>query len=326
MSSASILEVRGLSKSYKTEPGLVDRVLDKVSGSPDALGVRALDHIDLEVRRGEVLALVGESGCGKSTLGRMAAFIERPSAGTVEFNGKPFGGKGSRPPVQMVFQDSMAALNPVMTLSEAISEAPVVLGKIDRKSARDHAAALLAEVGLDPELQDRLPRQLSGGQRQRACIARALAVDPELLVCDESVSALDVSVQAQVLNMFMRLREERQLTYLFISHDLGVVRHISDRVAIMYLGRIVELADTKSLFSDAAHPYTRALIAEIPRIRNGRKTFAAATGEVPSPLSPPSGCHFHPRCPLAIEKCRVEAPKLLPRSATQQVACHVVQQ
>jgi peptide/nickel transport system ATP-binding protein len=223
----------------------------------------------------------------------------------------------------MIFQDPFASLNPRMRVAEIIGEAPRVHGVVDSKQVEDYVAQLLKRVGLDPGSVRRYPHQFSGGQRARIGIARALAVKPEVLVCDEAVAALDVSIQAQVLNLFMDLRDQFQLTYLFISHDLGVVRHLSDRVVVMYLGRVVEIAPTEALFASANHPYSQALLAEVPRIDRRRRTFVPIKGEIPSALDPPSGCHFHPRCPYAMPRCVAEAPPLRAIAPARWSACHL---
>jgi peptide/nickel transport system ATP-binding protein len=223
----------------------------------------------------------------------------------------------------MIFQDPYAALNPRLRVQDIVGEAPVVHGLVPKHAQREYVAGCLARVGFDPALMRRFPHQFSGGQRARIGIARALAVQPEFLVCDEAVAALDVSIQAQVLNLFISLRESLGLTYLFISHDLGVVRHLSDRVAIMYLGRLVETAPTAEIYATPNHPYTQALLAEIPRLDVRRKTFAAIRGEIPSPLAPPPGCHFHPRCPHAMPRCKIEQPLLREIAPGRLAACHL---
>jgi peptide/nickel transport system ATP-binding protein len=225
--------------------------------------------------------------------------------------------------IQMIFQDPYAALNPRMRVQDIVGEAPVVHGLVAADAQRDYVAEILGRVGLDPALMRRFPHQFSGGQRARIGIARALAVRPEFLVCDEAVAALDVSIQAQVLNLFISLRERLGLTYLFISHDLGVVRHLSDRVAIMYLGRVVETAPTAAIYATPNHPYTQALLAEVPRLDVRRKHFAAIRGEIPSPLAPPPGCHFHPRCPHAMPRCKIEQPVLREVAPGRRSACHL---
>ena len=224
---------------------------------------------------------------------------------------------------QMIFQDPYASLNPRMRVQDIVGEAPRVHGLLDGAAFDDYVDEQMRRAGLDPGFKRRYPHQFSGGQRQRIGIARALAVKPDFIVCDEAVAALDVSIQAQILNLFMRLRKELDLTYLFISHDLGVVEHLSDRVVIMYLGRVVEEADTETVFRRPNHPYTRSLLDSVPRIENRKRAFSVVKGEIPSPLNPPPGCHFHPRCPLAMERCKVEVPKLREIAPGQRSACHL---
>jgi peptide/nickel transport system ATP-binding protein len=291
--------------------------------------VHALDRVDLAVHEGEVVGLVGESGCGKSTLGRIVARALAPTEGERLWKGRAYAevdardGRRERLAVQMIFQDPFASLNPRMRIVDIVGEAPVVHGLVTRRERDDYVATVLQRVGLDASLMRRFPHQFSGGQRSRIGIARALAVQPRFLVCDEAVAALDVSVQAQVLNLFARLREELALTYLFISHDLGVIRHLSHRVVVMYLGRVVESAPAAALFAAPRHPYTQALVAELPRMDLRRRDYVPIRGEIPSPLAPPSGCHFHPRCPHAFERCRIEAPALRLVGDRHLSACHL---
>ncbi|MHB2266514.1 ABC transporter ATP-binding protein [Aliihoeflea sp. PC F10.4] len=324
-----MLEIERVSKRFTQELDIAERTARLLGARVEAPTVHAVDGVDLAVSKGEVVGLVGESGCGKSTLGRIVAGLLKPSDGAVRFRGKDVATLKGREAheaalkVQLIFQDAMSALNPRHRVSEIISEAPRVHGLVPRAKAREFVADMLERVGLDPTMAARYPHQFSGGQRARIGIARALAVDPDFIVCDESVAALDVSIQAQILNLFMRLREELDLTYLFISHDLGVVEHISDRIAVMYLGRIVETGEAGDLFARPNHPYTQALIAEIPRFETGRKTYHPIRGEIPSPLSPPTGCHFHPRCPHAFERCSDERPALKQVAPGRFSACHL---
>ena len=331
MSNHELLRATKISKRFVQGLDLAERLANVVGAKNRERVVYAVDDVDLVVHPGEVVALVGESGCGKSTLGRVLAGIHEPSGGTVHWQGQDIAGMNDKVRMsftlgaQMIFQDPMSSLNPRIRAGEIIGEAPRVHGMVAASEQTDYVAGLLKRVGLDADYARRYPHQFSGGQRARIGIARALAVKPTLLVCDESVAALDVSIQAQVLNLFMDLRAELGLAYLFISHDLGVVRHISDRIAIMYLGRVVETGKTSEIFADPRHPYTRALLANVPRLDARKRAFVTVKGEIPSPLNPPTGCHFHPRCPLAGPRCVVERPgsKSIGGGEARLVTCHI---
>ncbi|MEM1046738.1 MAG: ABC transporter ATP-binding protein [Pseudomonadota bacterium] len=324
----ALIETRGVSKRFVKRLDTAGRIARGLGADIDDETVHAVDQVSLSVKKGEVLGLVGESGCGKSTLGRMVAGILPPSDGEILFEGNTVGSLSAREnqaatlAVQMIFQDPFASLNPRMRVEDIVGEAPQVHGLVKRQEVGDYVDDILLKVGLDPSVKRRYPHQFSGGQRQRIGIARALAVRPRFLVCDESIAALDVSIQAQVINLFMQLREDLDLTYLFISHDLSVVEHISDRIAIMYLGRIVEMAPTDALFEAPNHPYTKALLDEVPRLDQRKRDFAPIKGEIPSPLDPPSGCHFHPRCPHVGPRCSAEQPVLAEISPGRISACH----
>ena len=328
--SAALLELDAVSKRFSRRISLGDRIAAKLGAKVEIREVRAVEEVSLSVARGETLGLVGESGCGKSTLGRIAAGILPPTTGSARLDGMPVMSESGRHQklttrVQTVFQDPFASLNPRRRIGEAIAEGPLAHGLVDRAGAQAYVAEQLSRVGLDPSYASRFPHQFSGGQRQRVAIARALAMKPDLLICDEPVASLDVSIQAQVLNLFLDLRRALNLTAVFISHDLGVVRHLSDRVAIMYLGRIVEIGPAAEIYAAPKHPYTQALLASVPRLNRshaGRSVFRPIAGELPSPLAPPSGCHFHPRCPLADARCKAEAPQLRPMGPDRSAACH----
>jgi peptide/nickel transport system ATP-binding protein len=328
-SSVRLLELKGVSKRFVRPLDMASRIANVFGAGLRDEVVHAVDRVDLVIFEGEVVGLVGESGCGKSTLGRLAVGLLQPSEGERFWRGQALDGVDSAAArerqlkMQMIFQDPYAALNPRLSVVDIVGEAPVAHGLIGARQQVEYVGLQLNRVGLDPTLMRRFPHQFSGGQRARIGIARALAVKPEFLVCDESIAALDVSIQAQVLNLFMDLRAALNLTYLFISHDLGVVRHISDRVVIMYLGRIVESAPAGELFATPNHPYTRALLAEVGKVEPGKRRFVPIKGEIPSPLTPPAGCHFHPRCPYAMQRCREVAPPLEEIAPGRWSACYL---
>jgi len=317
-----LLEVRDLVKHFAVGGGMF-------GGGRGT--VRAVDGVSFTLRRGETLGLVGESGCGKTTTGRCILQLERPTSGQVIFEGRDLAALSDaelrplRRRAQVIFQDPYASLNPRMTVGQILAEPLAVHGLVpDREGRRKRVRDLLTRVGLLPQHADRYPHQMSGGQRQRVGIARALAVEPALIVCDEPVSALDVSIQAQIINLLEDLQAELGLTYLFIAHDLAVVRHISDRVAVMYLGRIVEITDRVELYANPLHPYTKALLAAVPipdPALEAQRVRTVLMGEVPSPLNPPAGCVFHPRCSIAVDRCRSELPPLREVTPGHWAAC-----
>jgi len=319
VSEAPLLAVSDLTKHFPLGGGL----LSKPAG-----WLRAVDGVSFDVRRGESFGLVGESGCGKTTLGRLILRLIEPSSGQIRFDGQDITAlgrgelRGLRRRIQIIFQDPYSSLDPRMRVDRIVTEPLRAGGRLPRPRRREVAAELLAKVGLGTGALDKYPHEFSGGQRQRIGIARALCVRPELIVADEPVSALDVSIQAQVINLLEDLKAEFRLSYVFISHDLGVIGHVCDRIAVMYLGVIVELSTAETFAVASRHPYTRALLAAVPRPDpHGRARPFAMEGDVPSPLHPPSGCAFHPRCPYVFEPCRVERPRLAEVAPDQQVAC-----
>jgi oligopeptide/dipeptide ABC transporter ATP-binding protein len=323
--AAALLETRHVSKHYAAGGGVLHAL---GRGAPEVL--RAVDDVSVRIERGETLGLVGESGSGKSTLGRLVLQLEPPTSGEIFYDGQSVLGRRARETrelrkrIQVVFQDPYSSLNPTMTVRQTLEEVLKVHRLAPKAGRRDRVEELLETVGLAPGSADRKPHQFSGGQRQRIGIARALAVEPEFIVADEAVSALDVSVQAQVLNLMVRLQDQLGLTYLFIAHNLAVMRHISRNVAVMYLGRIVEHSPTADLFREPLHPYTQALMKAAPSPIARRKSIQPAlTGEMPNPISPPSGCHFHPRCPHAMDVCRVTYPAARLVGGHRSVACHL---
>ena len=321
MSAPPMLEVTDLQKHFPVRKGLFGRVTGQV---------HAVDGVSFTIAAGETLGLVGESGCGKTTVGRTVLRLIEPTTGTIRLDGDDIttlGNRGLRPyrrRMQIIFQDPFSSLDPRMSAADIVGELLTVHEVAKGAERRERVAALFERVGLRADQLDNYPHELSGGQRQRLSIARALSLNPELIVCDEPVSALDVSIQAQVINLLMDLQDQFGLSYLFIAHDLAVVEHLSDRVAVMYLGRIVEFADKRTLFENPQHPYTESLLDAVPvpdpsRARSKRHL----QGDVPSPVNRPSGCHFHTRCPYATDRCRVEEPFLEPIAEGHEVACHL---
>jgi oligopeptide transport system ATP-binding protein len=322
-----LLELRGLRMHFPVTEGMIAR---RHVGD-----VKAVDGVDLTIRRGETVGLVGESGCGKTTMGRCILRLEKPTAGEILYDGIDIAKLDRRQMVslrrriQVIFQDPYSSLNPRQKVGSIIAEPMMVHGvEPDARRRGDRVRELLSVCGLNPNFADRYPHEMSGGQRQRVGIARALALNPEFIVCDEAVSALDVSIQAQIINLLEDLRDKFNLTYLFIAHDLSVVRHLCQRVAVMYLGRVVELAECDEVFDHPLHPYTRALLAAVPvpdPMVEAQRAFQPVTGEVPSPINPPSGCVFHPRCPIAVAECKQIRPELRELRPGHWVACSQVQ-
>jgi oligopeptide transport system ATP-binding protein len=327
LAAKPLLEVRGLQMYFPISEGIVMR---RQVGE-----VKAVDGVDLTIGRGETLGLVGESGCGKTTMGRCILRLEKPTAGQIIYDGVDIAKLSRRDllalrrRIQVIFQDPYSSLNPRQKIGTIIGEPMQVHGvEPNARRRHDRVAELLSICGLNPNFADRYPHEMSGGQRQRVGIARALSLNPEFIVCDEAVSALDVSIQAQVINLLEDLRDRLNLTYLFIAHDLSVVRHLCQRVAVMYLGRVVELAECDELFDNPLHPYTQALLAAVPVPDpeiEATRAFQPVQGEVPSPINPPPGCVFHPRCPLAIDRCRQVRPALRELRPGHWAACDVVQ-
>ena len=326
MTQKELLKVDHLKQYFPIKGGFLGRTINYV---------KAVDDVSFDIYEGETLSVVGESGCGKSTTGRAILRLDEPTDGTIEFNGEDLLSlnkrelRKRRKDLQVIFQDPYASLNPRQTVGNIITEAMSIQNAVPKEKQRERAIELLETVGLNGEQIDRYPHEFSGGQRQRIGIARALSVNPKLIICDEAVSALDVSVQAQVLNLLKKLQRQFKLTFLFIAHDLGVVRHISDRIIVMYLGKIVEIADKKSLFDNPQHPYTRSLLSAIPTPDpEKKKERIILQGDVPSPISPPAGCRFHTRCPFATEICQTEVPDLRHLNHMKEghhAACHHIE-
>ncbi|WP_323750320.1 oligopeptide/dipeptide ABC transporter ATP-binding protein [Marinobacter sp.] len=332
--TSPLVEIRGLEKQFDLSGSLLEQITFKNGRfQRKQEAVHAINGVDLQVQKGEALCVVGESGCGKSTVARTVMGLLSPTAGEIHYDGKRIDDlKGRdvlpyRRKMQMIFQNPYASLNPRMTIQQTLEE-PVSFHQPDlsQSEVRAKVQEVMQSVGIDPDWGSRFGHEFSGGQRQRIAIARALAVDPEFIVADEPISALDVSIQAQVLNLMMDAQETRNLTYLFITHDLAVVEHFGTRVAVMYLGRVCELADTKTLFAHPRHPYTQALLSAIPKLEDERPNYIRLQGEVPTPVNLPSGCVFHGRCPHANERCRTEVPRLIATDANVQVACHGVEE
>ena len=326
MPPETLLELKDVGRTFDVSRPWLNRVIEREGRR----SLRAVDEVSFVIRRGETLALVGESGCGKSTVARLIVGLYAPTRGSILFEGADLSEPASAPlrrRMQMIFQDPYASLNPRWRVRDIVAEPIVFQGPAqDRASLDARVAELLVQVGLAPEDGEKYPHEFSGGQRQRISIARALSSNPEFLVCDEPTSALDVSVQAQILNLMKDLQQRLGLTYLFISHNLAVVAHIATRVGVMYLGRLVETADARDLFAKPRHPYTRMLIDAIPDLQMSGKARTPVAGEVPNPLSPPSGCTFNPRCPHANERCRSEIPLRLEIPGNRSVACHAVEE
>ncbi len=318
--SEPLLQVSQLTRHYAIKRGLLGR---------DHATLKAVDGVSFDVNPGETVGIVGESGCGKSTLARTLLWLDKPTSGTVTFDGEVVTGDSVdklRRQMQIVFQDPYTSLPPRMTANDIVADPIQIHTRQTDREIRQRVSHLLSEVGINPDRGNQYPFQFSGGQRQRIGIARALAVDPRLLILDEAVSALDVSVQSQILNLLQDLQDAHQLAYLFISHDLGVVRYLSDRVLVMYLGKVVEEGPASALYDEPHHPYTRALLSAVPSLRGGRAERVKLAGEPPTPTNPPSGCAFHPRCPMAQPVCSTETPHLRPTDPGRRSACHFAEQ
>ncbi len=329
MAEAPMLELRDAARHFDVSRPALQRLVAREGKRT----LRAVDGVSFAIRKGTTLSLVGESGCGKSTVARLVVGLYTPTFGEVRFDGMPLAEARADPTkrqrMQMIFQDPYASLNPRWRVRDIIAEPIRAFGLVaGREAQQKRVGELLTQVGLNPLDGDKFPHEFSGGQRQRISIARALSSNPEFLVCDEPTSALDVSVQAQILNLMKELQQRLGLTYLFISHNLAVVRQVSDTVGVMYLGKVVELAPSETLFRTPRHPYTRALMEAIPDLDMTGRQRIPVGGEVPSPITPPPGCTFHPRCPLANERCRAEVPRMLPARGTPEttVACHAVEE
>ena len=319
-----------LRKVFVKNLDLAAKLVKLAGGDVREERVNALNGVDLRIDKGRVVGLVGESGCGKSTLGRIVALLDHPTSGELLYKGRAVADmshaefRKASLSLQMIFQDPLSALNPRMRALDVVGEAPLAHGLIRRDEYVEYAEAAMLRCGLDPAVKYRYPHQFSGGQRQRLGIARALAVKPELIVCDEAVAALDVSIQAQIINLFRELKEREELTYLFISHDIAVVEYLCDTVVVMYLGNFVEQADCRELFEHPQHPYTRALLNEVPRLDVRDIEYAPIQGEIPSPLNPPSGCAFHTRCPKSEAVCSQQVPQWREIGVGHFAACHLI--
>ena len=328
--AAPLVVAKDLARYFDVSKPLLNRLIERTGRQV----LRAVDGVDFEIARGETLSLVGESGCGKSTVARLVVGLYKPSRGSMSFDGQDMANVTAQADIarirkrfQMIFQDPFASLNPRWRVGKIIAEPIVVHGIMsDAGKIKERVGELLRQVGLSPADSEKFPHEFSGGQRQRISIARALSSNPEFLVCDEPTSALDVSVQAQILNLMKELQRSLGLTYLFISHNLAVVYYISDRVGVMYLGRLVEIGDKKSIFNRPQHPYTRMLLDAIPDLDMSGRPRTPVAGEVPNPINPPTGCYFHPRCPHANERCKAEAPKPRRSPTGAMVACHGIEE